>query len=194
MTQKELQKKYKNKKVKINFDKILGENFENACFYQNSIDEESGNMLIESYSLNSIILTNLSCLYCMMIDPVRWQDELQLCPFRFDKSTLKFLDDLNRDTWMWQLEQVGSDATEEELSKVNFYIPAQREWFMWKIYLILNELHKYLYDKPMFDFAEEMVNSELDGDKNHIEWILDLKKFRKDLNKFCNTYLEIVND
>lgn len=191
MTQKELQKKYKNKKVKINFDKWLGKNYSYANFYQNSVNEKDGNILTSDYPLNATVLTDMTIMNCMVIDQENWKEELESFPFRFDECTNKFLDDLGKELWIHQLENIGEHATDEQLSNINFYMPIMQEWFMWKIYFTLNELSKYLFNKVLFSLAEEIITSNDESDKSFVSWIFDIDEFRKNLNNFCEDYLEL---
>lgn len=128
----------------------------------------------------------------MMIDPENWQEELEEFPFRFDKATLKFLEDLNKEIWFWQCETIGPNASDEELNNTKFYIPLMKEWFMWNFYLIINEVHQYLFKKPIFILAEDIItDKEMSG---FIEWLNLIKKVKKNMNRFCEKYLEIIND
>ena len=106
MTQKELQKKYKNKKVRINFDELFGESFAYENYYQNSTDKD-GKIITSEYNLSSGIIFEADIINCMMIDPENWKEELEKFPFRFDETTLKFFDNLSKELWYWRCETVG---------------------------------------------------------------------------------------
>lgn len=191
MTQKELQKKYKNKKVRINFDELFGESFAYENYYQNSTDKD-GKIITSEYNLSSGILFEADIINCMMIDPENWKEELEEFPFRFDETTLKFFDNLSKELWYWRCETVGSDAEQEKVDQVKFYMPIQQEWYLWNIMILINEIHKYLFKKPLYDALDAIIEDK--ENEGFMKWLMDVKKVRKCLNNTCNDILEIVND
>ena len=191
MTQKELQKKYKNKKVRINFDKLFGESFAYENYYQNSVDED-GKIITSEYNLSSGIIFEADIINCMMIDPENWKEELEEFPFRFDETTLKFFDNLSKELWYWRCETVGYDTKQEEVDKVKFYMPIQQEWYLWNIMILINEIHKYLFKKPLYDALDSIIEDK--ENEGFMKWLMDIKKVRKCLNNTCNDILEITND
>ena len=193
MNKNELQKLYKNKKVKINFDKWFGENYSYMNFYQESVNKETGELSTSDYPLDATVLTDTSIIDCMLIDPKTWEKELASFPFRFDKTTEHFFSELNKETYRWSVEELGNNPSDEELSKIRFYMPIAQEWYLWNIYLILNEIHKYLFNEPYFGLAEELVNDIDEEAKKFVSWIMDIKKFRKNLDKLLPDIAEPIS-
>lgn len=188
MTKEQYRKKYGKTKIKLNLNKVLG--FDILDYNQLSLNNK-GNISCAKYTLNDPIISDIDYINCMNIDAENWRDEIENFNLRFDKETLDFCDNLIRDIWRWSYYENGNPKC-EEFYDVKYYIPVCRVNIMWKIYILINEIHKYIYNKPCFEYAEMLVQLK---DKDVIEFvngIFDMKQLKRDMYAICEDIIEEV--
>lgn len=187
MTKNEWRKRVKDKKVKLNLNKVL--KFSGLNQLELSKDDK-GNINTALYCLNSAIIFDLNILNCIFYDKETWKEELNNLKYSLDNETLNFIDKIIHDMWHWGCEVKG-DPKQNDIYDIDFELPVFTEYVMWKIYLFINEIHKYLYNKPAFKFAEQITNNKEVED--FINYIVDIKRLRHDLWVLCDAIVEVEN-
>lgn len=63
---------------------------------------------------------------------------------------------------------------------------------MWKIYILINEIHKYIYNKPYFEYAEMLVQSKNKDVIKFVNGIFNMKQLKRDMYAICEDIIEEV--
>jgi hypothetical protein len=188
MTKEQYRKKYNKSKIKLNLNKVL--KFNKLDYNQLSLNNK-GNISCSEYTLNNPIIGDINYINCMNIDSKNWIDEIKNFNLHFDKETLKFFDDLIKDMWFWGIYK-NIDVDSDEFKNTKYYISTAREFVLWQIYILINEIHKYIYNKHCFEYAEMLVQS---NDKDIIEFvnnIFDMKQLKRNMWIICEEVIEEV--
>ena len=178
MNKKQIREKYANGKLLIDLSKHF--NYDEKFIEEMSTID--GELYTTSYSLNSTIIDDLSRLSMGYIDDFWPYNDKEKYKIQLDQKTLYFIHDVFLD--------ISNNASKEierniyrKLENIEYEIPVFKEVILWKIYILINEINKYVYNVPLFNFAEEMINSKDKDIKDFIEKLcdIDIKYLRRNL-------------
>lgn len=179
MNKKEIRKLIGNKNININLSQLYS-NVEKETREKSTID---GKLITTSYTLSSIIIDDLSQLVMGYLDDFWPYENKNKFKIRPDDKTLKFIYNLMNEMFK-HASKIQEKDKPTDIDDIAFEIPIYTEFVLWRIYILLNEINKYVYNKPLFDWAEEISNLQ---DKDSLEILKyicridDIKSWRRTL-------------
>lgn len=164
MNKKEIRARYSKGMVSINLSKLYP--LKDIDFQKKSIID--GKLQTSSYMLKSTLIDDLSQLYMGFLDNYWPYNNKEKFKIRPDKDTLEFIGTLIDDISEYALNKVESNPY-MDIEDIEYEIPIYLEICLWRIYILLNELNKYIYNETLFEFADQIMNREDQDIKDFIE-------------------------
>lgn len=164
MNKKEIRARYSKGMISINLSKLYP--LKDIDFQKKSIID--GKLQTSSYMLKSTLIDDLSQLYMGFLDnywPYNNKEKFKIIP---DKDILEFIGALIDDISEYALNKAESNPY-MDIEDIEYEIPIYLEICLWRIYILLNELNKYIYNEALFEFADQIMNSEDQDIKDFIE-------------------------
>lgn len=186
MNRKQWQNKVGQKNIKINLNKIFHFSDLNVVEMLNYDNEMEGRTLSIPYHYDSGIIEELNILLCRDWDKKGWDTEIGPIKYSLDKETLSFIDVIIEGIWKTNMRLIG-EPNKKEFGEVECYILPTQENLMWKIFFYINEIHKFIYNVPAFEFAQYIMKAT----GNSIGKRYGIREIRKNISDICEKVVEV---
>lgn len=177
MNKRQIQQKFKNKKALINYNELY--HFKDKD--PEKLSTIDGKLYTSQYMLKSTIIDDLNQIAMGFLDdfwPYNNKDKFKIRP---DDITLQFIGSISDDIASYAMKLAEKDKY-IDTEDVEYEIPMYIEYVLWRIYLSINEINKYIYGKPLFEFAEEVANGSGEEEKSIRDFCdVNIKEWRRTL-------------
>ena len=146
-----------------------------------------GKLYTSIYMLKSTIINDLYHLVNLCSQEIISSFDIKdTAKIKIDTKTTQFINDIIQE--MLEYAKKQSKTSGPDIEDVGCEIPVFTEITLWRMYILLNEINKYVYGKVLFDLAEEMSNSQEENNLDFIKNIcnIDIKYWKRALWVFFN--------